>query len=98
RFSRDWSSDVCSSDLLHGEGYRGHVFWDELMIFPFLNLRFPELTRALLLYRYRRLQQARWAAIDAGLSGAMFPWQSGSDGRDEKIGRASCREGAGAAA
>jgi alpha,alpha-trehalase len=68
---------------LHGEGYRGHIFWDELMIFPFLNLRFPELTRALLLYRYRRLRQARWAAEEAGYRGAMFPWQSGSDGRDE---------------
>ena len=33
---------------LHGEAYRGHIFWDELFIFPFLNLRFPELTRALL--------------------------------------------------
>lgn len=68
---------------LHGEGYRGHVFWDELLIFPFLNLRFPELTRALLLYRYRRLPAARWAAREAGYAGAMFPWQSGSDGRDE---------------
>ena len=37
---------------LHGEAYRGHIFWDELFIFPFLNLRFPELTRALLQYRY----------------------------------------------
>ena len=40
---------------LHGEAYRGHIFWDELFIFPFLNLRFPELTRALLQYRFRRL-------------------------------------------
>jgi len=37
----------------HGEAYRGHIFWDELFIFPFLNFRLPELTRALLLYRYR---------------------------------------------
>ena len=26
---------------LHGEAYRGHVFWDELFVFPFLTLRFP---------------------------------------------------------
>ena len=26
---------------LHGEAYRGHVFWDELFVFPFLNLRCP---------------------------------------------------------
>ena len=68
---------------LHGEGYRGHIFWDELLIFPFLNLRFPAITRALLLYRYRRLPEARWAAREAGFAGAMYPWQSGSDGRNE---------------
>jgi len=68
---------------LHGEAYRGHVFWDELFIFPFLNLRFPELTRALLQYRSRRLPEARAAARAEGLAGAMYPWQSGSDGREE---------------
>jgi trehalose/maltose hydrolase-like predicted phosphorylase len=68
---------------LHGEAYRGHVFWDELFIFPFLNLRFPEVTRALLRYRARRLPEARVAAHEAGYQGAMFPWQSGSDGREE---------------
>ncbi|MGY1938428.1 trehalose-phosphatase [Nocardia gipuzkoensis] len=68
---------------LHGEAYRGHVFWDELFVFPVLNPRFPTLTRALLRYRYRRLPEARRAAAEAGLAGAMFPWQSGSDGREE---------------
>lgn len=68
---------------LHGEAYRGHIFWDELFTFPFLNLRIPELTRSLLLYRYRRLDEARYAAKRAGLKGAMYPWQSGSDGREE---------------
>jgi len=68
---------------LHGEAYRGHVFWDELFIFPFLNLRIPNITRALLQYRYRRLDEARRAAREAGYYGAMYPWQSGSDGREE---------------
>jgi alpha,alpha-trehalase len=68
---------------LHGEAYRGHIFWDELFIFPFLNLRIPEITRALLMYRYRRLAAARRAAREAGYRGAMYPWQSGSDGREE---------------
>ena len=68
---------------LHGEAYRGHIFWDELFIFPFLNLRIPELTGALLRYRHRRLDAARRLALEAGLRGAMYPWQSGSDGRDE---------------
>jgi len=68
---------------LHGEGYRGHIFWDELFIYPMLTLRRPELTRAFLLYRYRRLPAARDAARAAGLAGAMFPWQSGSDGSEQ---------------
>lgn len=68
---------------LHGEGYRGHIFWDELFVFPFLNLRMPELTRELLLYRYRRLPAARRAARSMGASGARYPWQSGSDGTEQ---------------
>ena len=67
----------------HGEAYRGHIMWDELFIFPYLNLRMPTLTRALLYYRYRRLDEARRAAREEGLKGAMFPWQSGSNGREE---------------
>lgn len=68
---------------LHGEAYRGHVFWDELFVFPVTNLRLPKVTRSLLMYRYRRLPEARRAALAAGHVGAMFPWQSGSDGREE---------------
>ncbi len=68
---------------LNGEAYRGHVFWDELYVYPFLNFRLPDVTRGLLLYRYRRLAEARAAASAAGYRGAMFPWQSGSDGSEE---------------
>lgn len=68
---------------LHGEAYHGHVFWDELFIFPFLNLRIPEMTRELLLYRYRRLKEARKNAEKVGHQGACFPWRSGSNGREE---------------
>ena len=66
-----------------GEAYEGHIFWDELFIFPFLNFRSPEITRSLLMYRYHRLGEARAAARRAGHRGAMFPWQSGSDGQEE---------------
>ncbi|MBB4286518.1 glycoside hydrolase family 65 protein [Roseospira goensis] len=67
----------------HGEAYRGHVFWDELFILPFLNFRLPAIARSCLRYRHLRLPAARHAAYEAGLKGAMFPWQSGSDGREE---------------
>lgn len=65
---------------LHGEAYRGHVFWDEVFILPFFTLRLPQISRALLMYRYRRLDAARRLAQQAGYNGAMYPWQSASDG------------------
>jgi trehalose/maltose hydrolase-like predicted phosphorylase len=68
---------------LNGEAYRGHVFWDELFIYPFVTFRLPEVTRGLLMYRYRRLDEARAAAHEAGFEGAMFPWQSGTEGTEE---------------
>lgn len=68
---------------LHGEGYRGHIFWDEMYIYPMLTMHRPEISRALIGYRYRRLDEARAAARAEGHRGAMFPWQSGVDGREE---------------
>ncbi|MCP4909254.1 MAG: hypothetical protein GY907_00995 [Bacteroidetes bacterium] len=68
---------------LHGEAYRGHIFWDDLFIMPFYDLHFTETARSLLMYRYKRLQKARDYAKECGYRGAMFPWQSGSDGREE---------------
>ena len=67
---------------LHGEAYRGLIMWDELFAFPVLNLRLPQLTREQLAYRYHRLPAARRAAHDAGMAGAMYPWQSGSNGEE----------------
>lgn len=67
----------------HGEGYRGHIFWDELYIQPFIDLHFPQLSRSLLMYRFRRLPEARELAKEYGFRGALFPWQSGSNGREE---------------
>jgi trehalose/maltose hydrolase-like predicted phosphorylase len=68
---------------LNGEAYRGHVFWDEIYAFPFFSFRLPGVTRGLLMYRYRRMGEARAAAREAGFQGAMFPWQSGSEGTEE---------------
>ncbi|MFC1806897.1 glycosyl hydrolase family 65 protein [Candidatus Omnitrophota bacterium] len=68
---------------LHGEAYRGHIFWDELFAMPFYNLHAPEISKALLLYRYRRIDQARKSAKENGYDGAMFPWQSGALGDEQ---------------
>ncbi len=68
---------------LTGEAYRGHIFWDELYILPVYFVHYPEVAKSLLMYRYRRLDKARKYAKEYGYKGAMFPWQSGSDGREE---------------
>lgn len=66
-----------------GEEYHGQIFWDELFVFPFLTFRFPTIARALLLYRYRRLREAKMMAKEQGYQGAMFPWRSASTGKEE---------------
>lgn len=68
---------------LHGEAYRGHIFWDSLFVMHFFNLHLPNVAKALILYRYRRLPQALRNAKTNGFKGAMFPWQSGSSGQEE---------------
>ncbi|MDT2739826.1 glycosyl hydrolase family 65 protein [Enterococcus canintestini] len=68
---------------LHGEAYRGHIFWDELFILPFYIIHFPKTAREILLYRYRRLKAAKIDAKKAGYKGAMFPWQSGLEGTEQ---------------
>lgn len=68
---------------LHGESYRGHIFWDEIFTMFFYDLHFPQISKASLMYRYRRLLQAREYARENGYEGAMFPWQSGSSGKEE---------------
>ena len=65
-----------------GEGYQGHIFWDDLFVFPFINLRMPDISAALLKYRYRRLREARKIAAKYKARGACFPWQSASDGKE----------------
>jgi trehalose/maltose hydrolase-like predicted phosphorylase len=68
---------------LHGEAYRGHIFWDELFILPFYFVHFNDAAREVLMYRYRRLDAARQYAVENGYAGAMFPWQSAGSGREE---------------
>ncbi|MDP8260945.1 MAG: glycosyl hydrolase family 65 protein [Candidatus Kappaea frigidicola] len=77
-----WSKDVSvPAKTLSGEGYRGHVFWDtEIFIMPFFNMTDPEVSKKLLLYRYRRLDKARQRAQKFNCKGALFPWESAATG------------------
>jgi kojibiose phosphorylase len=73
-----------AAKTLTGEWYKGHIFWDtEVFILPFFIFTQPEIARNLLLYRYRRLEQAREGAGAQGYKGTLWPWESAAGGRDE---------------
>ncbi len=73
-----------AAKALSGEWYKGHIFWDtDIYILPFFIYTQPEIARRLLLYRARRLTQARRGAKAQGFKGALWPWESASSGRDE---------------
>ncbi len=66
---------------LSAEAYKGHVFWDtELFMLPFFIYTDPKAARALLMYRYNRLDPARDIAKRRGYEGAQFPWESADKG------------------
>ncbi|MDP8259935.1 MAG: hypothetical protein P9L96_02900 [Candidatus Gygaella obscura] len=69
---------------LSGEGYRGHIFWDaEIFLLPFYAYVLPDVAKNMLMYRYKRLQQAKTIAKEKGYEGAMFPWESAGTGEEE---------------
>lgn len=68
---------------LTGEGYRGHIFWDEIFVVPYYAANEPETARDILLYRLNRLRAAQDNAKVDGEIGAMFPWQSGLIGDEQ---------------
>lgn len=81
---RDGGISSIASKGLSGEGYKGHVFWDtELFMLPFYIHTIPEIARDLLIYRFRGLSGAREKAREYGYQGAMYPWESAKDGREE---------------
>lgn len=72
-----------AAKALHGEGYKGHVFWDtEVFMLPFFIYARPEVAKSLLMYRYNTLKGARENAELSGYKGARFPWESADDGKE----------------
>lgn len=68
---------------LHGEGYKGHVFWDtEIFMLPFFIYTYPEIARKLLMYRYNTLDGAKENATLSGYEGAQYAWESAGDGSE----------------
>ena len=73
---------------LQGEAYHGHVFWDEVFVYPFITLRQPPLTFALLAYRHRRLGAAQAARGRAGHAARCSRGRAGSPATTSR--RAGC--------
>ncbi len=69
---------------IHGEGYKGHVFWDtEIFMLPFFIYSNPKAAKTLLMYRYHLLDAARDNAKKNGYKGAQYPWESADTGVEE---------------
>lgn len=83
-FARKGTAYSLSPMGLSGLGYNGHVFWDtELWMYPPLLILQPEIAKSILEYRFERLEAAKQNAFAHGYDGAMFPWESASDGSED---------------
>ncbi|WP_125604733.1 glycosyl hydrolase family 65 protein [Lapidilactobacillus bayanensis] len=71
------------SRALTGEGYRGHIFWDELFVVPYYAANEPETAYDILQYRLKRLEAAKKNAASENEAGAMYPWQSAMYGDEQ---------------
>ena len=66
---------------LTGDAFLGHVFWDtEIYLLPFYTAVWPEVAKALLMYRYNTLPEARNKAAHSGYEGALYAWESADTG------------------
>ena len=77
--------------LSRRDEYKGHVFWDtESFMFMLPLFTDPSSAKAMLEYRFNRLDAARHNAMINGYNGIQFPWQSGTTG--DEVTRASAGE------
>jgi beta-phosphoglucomutase len=73
---RDGVTNIGAKGLT-GEGYEGHYFWDtEMYVLPFFTYTQPEISRALLEFRYATLGKARERAAVMSQKGALYPWRT----------------------
>lgn len=69
---------------LSSVGFSGHVFWDtEIWMYPPMLVLNPAIARAMLDYRYERMEAARRNAVTSGDKGLRFPWESADDGDEQ---------------
>ncbi len=80
--NKDLDASV-GSRALTGEGYRGHIFWDELFLVPYYASVEPATAKDILRYRLKRLTAAQKNAHAQYEHGAMYPWQSAMYGDEQ---------------
>ncbi|HLI17621.1 MAG TPA: glycoside hydrolase family 65 protein [Rhodanobacteraceae bacterium] len=69
----EWSVGACSLT----PNYSAHVFWDaDSWDFPALLLLHPKRAKSIVMFRNRTMQGARERAIQYGVKGLMYPWES----------------------
>ncbi len=74
-------ASVAPYGLSHPNAYEGHFFWDtESFMFMAPLFCAPRVARAMLDYRFRRMEAAENNARLNGYMGIQFPWQSGATG------------------
>jgi len=57
--------------------YAGHAFWDsDSWVFPALLLLHPQRAKSIVMFRHRTMQPARARALQYGVKGTMYPWES----------------------
>jgi kojibiose phosphorylase len=77
---QDFKANVGAKSL-SGEGYKGHIFWDtEIFLLPFYIYTQPETAKALIMYRYNTMQDAKLYAKENGCEGARFAWEATDTG------------------
>jgi len=70
---------------LSSQEHWGSVHWDnEIFIMPFFTYLFPEISRNMLVYRYKNLEGARRKAVRMGYKGAFYHWESQRITDDER--------------
>ena len=81
--TRPGASDSIAPESLSGDFYKGHIFWDaEIWMFPALLAQHPDYARSILDYRFKHLAEAKAKAKTEGYTGADFPWESASSGKE----------------
>lgn len=80
---QDKRAAICAK-MNGGDAYWGRIHWDnEMYIVPFFIYTSPELARPLLEYRYTTLPGAQKRAQELGYPGAVYAWESGTDGTEQ---------------